>query len=174
MTHPEMPAEERWSVAGCWADTRERYTSAYQAPTARAAEDQAYMDARESGSPLWVAAVLPGQVSPVDSYTAFVDPQDPRNADAQGLSPDFAPLELTTYTVLGIARDPSDRRAYEQLVGERYADTVPALSPAAAEDVARSRLADKGGELWVVLVLEGVHRRADTYATFVDPEAVAR
>ncbi|MDB4873541.1 MAG: hypothetical protein JWL97_4545 [Gemmatimonadales bacterium] len=174
MIHPEGLPVQWWSVVGCWAHTGERHAEMYEAVSARAAEDQAQMDARDAGGPLWVAGVVAGQIVPVDLYTAFVDPADPRNDGCEGLTPDFAALELTTYTVLGIARDPSDRRAYEQLVGERYADTVPAISPGAAEDVARSRLADKGGELWVVCVLEGVHRRADTYATFVDPEVAAR
>ena len=39
--------------------------------------------------------------------------------------------------------------------------------------MARSRLADKGGELWACAVLAGAVRAVDTYASFADPDVLA-
>jgi hypothetical protein len=161
-----------FTVFGCWPATRERFGEFVEATDARDAEDyiQSLATARQTDA--WVCGVLDGEVEAADLYTAFVDPADPRNEDVEDLQPDTDELEVTAWTVLGIARDASDPDAYAELVGERYADVVEALSPGAAEDVARGRLAEQGGELWVCAVVPGKPQRADTYATFVDPDVV--
>lgn len=162
-----------FSVYGCWALTRERYAEVYRATSPRAAEDMAQMDAADKGGTLWVCRVVPGEVAPVDLYTAFVDPADPRNADYDGLVPDVAdiPDGDPEWTVFGIAVPPGTPDGPVGWTGERYGDVISATSAGAAEDVARDRLKDMGGELWVCTVLPGRVAAADTYATFVDPDA---
>ncbi len=163
-----------YSVYGCWPETRERFAEVYEAVSPRAAEDQAQMDAREKGCPLWVCRVVAGEVATADSYTAFVDPMDDRNLDAAGLMPDMPSLDGDPdWTVFGIAvvRGTADEDVWR--TGERYGDIIAATSPGAAEDVARSRLVDRGGELWVCAVLAGAVAAVDTYATFVDPDVRA-
>jgi hypothetical protein len=163
-----------YSVYGCW-DDRERFAEVYQATSPRAAEDQAQLDASEKGGDLWVCRVVRGDVPTADRYTAFVDPSDDRNLDRDDLEPDVPDLEagVPYWTVFGIAVPP--RVADRQLgwTGERYGDTVAATSAGAAEDVARARLADRGGDLWVCAVLAGRVTAADTYATFIDPDVRA-
>lgn len=164
-------ALQPFSVYGCWPQTRERFAEVYRATSPRTAEDQAQMDAQEKGGTLWVCRVVVGEVAPADGYTLFVDPADPRNLDAEGLEPDMPDLEGDpNWTIFGIALPygtPDDRVAR---TGERYGDVLAATSAGAAEDVARSRVADKGGDLWVCAVLAGQVPAADTYAAFVDPD----
>ncbi len=159
-----------YSVYGCW-DDRERFAGAYQATSPRAAEDTAQMDARDMSGTLWVCRVVAGEVPGADKYTAFVDPMDDRNADAEGLEPDMPNLDgVSDWTVFGLVTSPGTPDGEVWRAAERYGDLVAATSPGAAEDVARSRVADKGGELWVCTVLAGTARAADTYATFADPD----
>lgn len=163
----------RFSVYGCWND-RERFAEVYEAASPRAAEDQAQGLAREEGGTLWVARVVAGEVAPADGYTAFTDPDDDRNLDAEGLEPDMPNLEgATDWTVFGLAvpRGTADGDIWR--TAERYGDIIAATSPRAAEDVARARLADKGGDLWVCTVLAGAVRAVDSYATFADPDVRA-
>ena len=170
-------ALQPFSVYGYWAGTRERFAGAYEALSARAAEDmaQAEADAREKGGTLLVCRVVAGRIEPADTYTAFVDPRDPRNAEAEGLVPDVPDIAAgdPEWTVFGLAvpRGMRDRDAGRR--GERYGDLVSATSAGAAEDVARSRIADKGGELLVCTVLAGRVTAADNYATFADPDVRA-
>jgi hypothetical protein len=159
-----------YSVYGCWPETRERFAEVYQATSPRAAENQAQADARDQGGTLWVCRVVAGPVATADGYTAFVDPDDDCNLDAEGLVPDMPALAgAPDWTVFGIAvpRGTPDEVVWR--AGERYGDLLAATSAGAAEDVARARLADKGGELWVCAVLAGRVAAADTYAAFVDP-----
>jgi hypothetical protein len=133
------------------------------------------MDAQEKGGTLWVCRVVAGEVAPADVYTMFVDPADPRNLDSGDLVPDMPDLVAgdPDWTVFGIAvprGTPDDRVAW---TGERYGDVLAATSAGAAEDVARSRLADKDGDLWVCAVLAGQVTAVDTYAVFVDPDVRA-
>lgn len=171
--YPETLPVRPFTVLGCWPETLERYSLICEATDARAAETLVQMQAAGNRGVFWCCGVLDGAYEVVDLYTAFVDPADDRDQDVRDLEPDLPGSSVEEFTVFGIARNPSDPVAYEELVGERYADLVPALSPGAAEDVARLRLADRGGELWVCGVVPGEVRRADTYATFVDPDAVA-
>lgn len=162
-----------YSVYGCW-DDRERFAGAFEAGSPRGAENRAQLDAGDKGGTLWVCRVVVGEVPGADKYTAFVDPDDDRNLDAEGLEPDMPNLDgASDWTVFGIVltRGTPDDEVWR--AGERYGDLVTATSPRAAEDVARSRLADRGGELWVCTVLAGAVRAADTYAAFVDPDVRA-
>jgi hypothetical protein len=162
-----------FSVYGCW-DTRERFAEVYRATSPRAAEDMAQMDAREKGGTLWVCRVVAGEVATADGYTAFVDPADDRNLDAEGLAPDMPSLEGDPeWTVFGIAVPRGTPDDLVRRTGERYGDILAATSAGAAEDVARSRLADKGGDLWVCAVLAGQVAAVDTYAAFTDPDVRA-
>ena len=159
-----------YSVYGCW-DDRERFANVYEAVSPRDAESQAQAFAREKGGTLWVARVVAGAVAPVDTYTRFVAPDDDRNQGAEDLEPDMPALEGNPdWTVFGLAvpRGTADDDIWR--TAERYGDIVPAASPGAAEDVARSRIADKGGELWVCVVLAGAVAAVDSYATFADPD----
>ncbi len=161
---------QAFTVYGCW-DDRERFAEVYEAASPRAAENQAQASARDMGGTLWVCRVVAGAVPTVDGYTAFVDPDDDRNQDAEGLEPDMPNLDgVSDWTVFGIAvsRGTADGDVWR--TGERYGDIIAATSPGAAEDVARSRLADRAGELWVCAVLAGAVRAVDTYAAFVDPD----
>ncbi len=170
--HPEGLPRQPYSVYGCWAQTRERFAEVYQASSPRAAEALAQLDAGDKGGTLWIARVVAGEVVPADTYTAFVDPQDPRNAEADGLvpdTPDFADGD-PEWTVFGIAVPERTRDEAVPYTGERYGDVVSATSAGAAEDVARDRLADRGGVLLVCTVLPGRVLAADTYAVFVDPD----
>lgn len=162
-----------FSVYGCW-DDRERFAGVYHATSARAAEDQAQAGAGEAGGTLWVCRVVAGEVATADGYTAFVDPDDERNAGAEGLEPDMPALEGDPdWTVFGIAvpRGTPDNVVWR--TGERYGDQLAATSAGAAEDVARSRITDQGGDLLVCAVLAGQVTAADTYAAFVDPDVRA-
>lgn len=162
-----------FSVYGCW-DDRERYAGAYLATSPRAAEDQAQAFAAEKGGTLWVCRVVEGPVAPADRYTVFVDPDDDRNLDAEGLEPDMPNLDgVSDWTVFGLAIPRGIPDSVVWRTGERYGDIVAATSPGAAEDVARSRIAGKGGELWVCAVLAGAAAAADTYASFADPDVRA-
>jgi hypothetical protein len=170
-----MTAVQPFSVYGCWRETRERYAEVYRATGPRAAEDLAQMDATDKGGTLWLCRVVPGEVAPADTYTAFVDPNDERNRDRGDLEPDVPDLVAgdPEWTVFGIAVPKGCRDGDVGWTGERYGDVINATSAGAAEDVARSRLADKGGELWVCTVLAGRVTAADTYASFVDPDVKA-
>jgi hypothetical protein len=162
-----------YSVYGCWGD-RERFAEVYQAVSPRAAEDQAQAAAREKGGTLWVCRVVEGEVPTADRYTAFVDPDDDRNQDRDDLEPDMPGLDGDPeWTVFGIAVPLRTEDGCVGWAGERYGDVLAATSAGAAEDVARARLADKGGELWVCAVLAGRVRAVDTYAPFVDPDVRA-
>ncbi|HZR50165.1 MAG TPA: hypothetical protein VFB06_11655 [Streptosporangiaceae bacterium] len=166
-----------FSVYGCWQETQERFAEVYRAGSARLAESLAQLDASDRGGTLLVARVVAGEVPAVDRYTLFTDPEDPRNQDAGGIEPDVPDLLRgldPDWTVFGIALPPDARTGDIGRTGERYGDWVNASSAKAAEDVARSRIADKGGWLWVCAVLEGSVRAADTYATFVNPDVKAR
>jgi hypothetical protein len=162
----------RFSVYGCWPDTRERFAEVYDADSARAAEDTAQSFARAQGAVLWVARVIEGAVPTADGYTAYVDPDDPRNLDRDDLMPDMPELlgADPEWTVFGIAAPLGTPDPAMGWTGERYGDVVPASSPGAAEDVARSRVADNGGVLLTCAVLAGRHAGADAYATFTDPD----
>jgi len=163
-----------YSVYGCWPETRERFAEVYRAMSPRGAEDLAQMDAEEKRGVLWVCRVVAGEVATADGYTAFVDPDDDRNQDAEGLEPDMPNLDgVSDWTVFGIAVQHGTPDSLVWRAGERYGDVIAATSPRAAEDVARSRLADKGGELWVCAVLGGAVSAVDTYAAFVDPDVRA-
>jgi hypothetical protein len=166
-------ALQPFSVYGCW-DDRERFAEVYRAVSPRVAEDLAQIDAEEKGGTLWVCRVVAGEVATADGYTAFTDPDDDRNLDAEGLVPDMPALEGDPdWTVFGIAvpRGTADDLVWRS--GERYGDVLAATSAGAAEDVARSRLADKGGDLWVCAVLAGRVAAVDTYAVFADPDVRA-
>jgi hypothetical protein len=164
-----------YSVCGCWAETRERFAEVYRATSARAAEDLAQLDAADKGGTLWVCRVVPGEIAPADRYTAFVDPADPRNTGRDDLEADMPALDGDPeWTVFGIAVPAGCHGSVVGWTGERYGDVINATSAGAAEDVARSRLADKDGELWVCTVLAGRVAAADTYATFVDPDVKTR
>lgn len=176
LDHPEGLPQQPYTVYGCWEQTRERFEGVYQAGSPRAAENLAQMDAADKGGTLWIARVVAGQVAPVDTYTAYVDPQDARNADIGYLepdTPDFADGD-PEWTVFGFAVPKRTKDAAVPYTAERYGDVVNATSPGAAEDVARDRLADKGGDLWVVTVLAGRIPAVDTYATFADPDVRPR
>jgi hypothetical protein len=166
-----------YSIYGCWLETTERFADVYQAESPRSAESLAQLDASDRGGTLLVARVVPGEVPAVDRYTLFVDPEDARNQDAEGIEPDVPDLLRgldPDWTVFGIALPVEAGHADIRRLGERYGDWINASSAKAAEDVARSRLADKGGCLWVCAVLEGSVRAADTYATFVEPDIKAQ
>jgi len=160
-----------WTVFGFWAETRERFGEFYQATSARAAEDLAQLDALEKGGTLLVCRVVAGEVPAADRYTAFVDSADPRNDERDDLEPDVPDLTAgdPEWTVFGIAVPRGVKGADIAVTGERYGDVVNATSALAAEDVARSRLAGKHGELLVCTVLTGRVTAADTYASFVNP-----
>jgi hypothetical protein len=167
-------AMQEYTVFGFWAETRERFGSFYRATSPRAAEDMAQMEALEKGGTLLVCRVVAGEISAADLYTLFVDPADPRNDDSEDVEPDVAGFIDEEWTVFGIAIPAGLRPSAIASEGERYGDVLNATSPLAAEDVARSRLADQGGELLVCTVLAGRVTAADTYATFVNPEIKAR
>jgi len=163
--------EAPWSVFGYWADSLERYGEVYYAPTARAAEDQLAREAQANGRRLHVAGVLSGKAPTADRYTKFVDPNDPRNDHVEDLEPDSDELEVTTFCVLGLIRHPGGGSWNARTGGQRFLESVEALSPLAAEDVARSRARDQHGELLVCAVFRGPVQRADApYAYFADPD----
>jgi hypothetical protein len=166
--------EHQYSVYGYWAETGERWFETYQATSPRSAEDLAAMDAAEKGGTLRVARVVEGEHRPVDLYTAFVDPADPHNDGIPELVPDVPDITAgdPEWTVFGLAApagtvlgDPD-----VALKGERYGDVVNAASPLAAEDVARDRVLERGGVLFVCTVLAGRVAACDTYAVFADPD----
>ena len=166
-----------FSVAGVWQRTAERWLQPYQAATARTAEGLAQLQAGDENDVLLVCRVLTGDVRAADRYTAFVDPDDPRNLDRTDLEPDVPVLDGDPeWTVFGLAAPKGTALSDPALpgTGERYGDVINATSAGAAEDVARSRLADKGGVLFVCCVLAGRVAAADTYATFADPDVRAR
>lgn len=159
-----------FSVYGCFT-SGERFADALYARDASRAEQRAVDENSDDEATLWVCAVVRGEVPSVDTYTAYVDPDDPRNADCPELELDLIALEAQEYTVFGIARNPHNRLTYECLIGERYAKVIVALSPREAEDIARNQIEERGGELWVCAVGDGAITRDDHhYATFVDPE----
>lgn len=163
------------TVFGYWAETGERWYDTYRSATARGAEDQAQLHASETGGTLRVCAVAEGDLYAADTYTAYLDTADPRNLDREDLeadTPDFTRGTDPYWTVFGLAVPEGCRPGDDRVAtaGERYGDVVSASSAGAAEDVARNRLHDRHGDLLVCAVLPGRVSRADTYATFCDPD----
>jgi hypothetical protein len=135
------------------------------------------MEANERGGVLRVARVVEGVRPPADRYTAYVDPQDPRNDVRDDLEPDVPDYTRgdPEWTVFGLAA-PAGMRLDDPAMawkGERYGDVVNAASPLAAEDVARDRIREKGGVLLVCATLDGREAACDTYAVFADPDVRA-
>lgn len=163
-----------FSVYGWWPHSSERWGEVFQATSARAAEDLAQMYAQEQGAVLRVAGVFEGTVVSVDRYALYVDPQDVRNLDAEGLEPDVPGLEVVTWTVLGLIEAEHDRRWNERTGGQRFCDQILADSPLSAEDVAQDKARSEGGRLLVCAVFAGARQRADAlYAKFADPNVRA-
>jgi hypothetical protein len=163
-----------YTVIGFWLQTRERFADFYDATTPRLAEGLAQLHARDVNGTLLVAHVVDGHVQTADRYTLYLDPADERNLDAEGLEMDFPGTGDPDWTVLGIAVTPGTPDSDIWRRGERYGDIIAATSPGAAEDVARDRLREKGGELLVCAVLAGRVQPADNYATFADPDVQAQ
>lgn len=162
-----------YGLYGAWAETGERFADSFDATSSRSAEDLAQMTAREKGGTLLVCRLVAPPVVPADTYTAFVDPNDIRNADRDDLEADMPCLEGDPeWTVFGIAASKGTIWGdhHLPLKGERYGDVVNATSAGAAEDVARARMADNGGVLFVCTVLPGRVPACDTYASFVNPD----
>lgn len=160
-----------YSLYGYWSDTLERFANTFDGHTARAAERAAQEYARDEGlAPLRVCGLVEGVVPNVALHTLFVNPNDERNLGAEGIVLDMPGLEAIEYSVLGLAFDPENKRWNETTHGRRRLLHVTAISPAAAEDVARDLVAERHGDLWVCAVLEGPWHRADRYAEFGNPD----
>lgn len=159
--------ERDFSVYGYWPHSQERWGDAFQATSARAAEDLAQMYAAEVGATFRPAGVFEGIHASVDRYTKYVDARDVRNDDDEEVEVCVPELEVVTWTVLGLAEDPHDRRWNEQTGGSRFCDQILADSPLAAEDVAIDKIRGEGGRLLVCAVFAGKLQRADArYAKF--------
>jgi len=159
--------ERDFSVYGWWPHSQERWGDAFQATSARAAEDLAQMYAAEIGAVFRPAGVFEGIHASVDRYTKYVDARDIRNDDDEEVEPDMPGLEVVAWTVLGLVEDPHDRRWNERTGGQRFCDHVLADSPLAAEDVAMDKARGEGGRLLVCAVFTGKVQRADAlYAKF--------
>jgi hypothetical protein len=63
-----------FTVVGVWPETRERYVEHVTAVSPRQAEDLAQLTARDKGGGLWVCGVFEGQLTALDTYATFVDP----------------------------------------------------------------------------------------------------
>jgi hypothetical protein len=167
-----------FTVFGYWSETLERWCDTFQATSPRNAEDQAQLAAADAGGTLRVCRVADGDLAAADTYTAFLDPADPRNEDRDDLEPDMADATLGMdpyWTVFGLAVPEGCEPASPGIAaqGERYGDIVSASSPGAAEDVARDRLHDRHGALLVCAVVPGQVHGADAYAIFCDPDVRA-
>lgn len=134
------------------------------------AERRMQRDAEAVNQAFRVAGVLHGAPECADRYTKYVDPADSRNLDDEGLIPDSDELQVTEWTVMGLLLDPRDPAWNRRTGGRRYLELVDALSPLAAEDVARSRAGDQGAQLVVCAVFRGRVQRADPHAVFSDPD----
>jgi hypothetical protein len=159
-----------YSLYGYWPGTLERFANTFDGDTVRDAETAAYKWAEaECADELRVCGLMEGIVPNVALHTLFINPDDERNIGADGIVFDTPGLQAVEYSVLGVVFDPENRDWNHDTGGERYLQRVMALSPAAAEDVARDVVADKHGDLWVCGVAEGWLTRADRYAPFVNP-----
>lgn len=162
--------ESGYTVIGYWPGNGERYGDFYDADNARDAERRMQRDADAVNQTFRVAGILHGAPECADRYTKYVDPQDTRNLDAEDLIPDSDELRVTEWSVMGLLHDVRDMAWNRRTGGQRYLEVIDALSPLAAEDVARSRAADQGARLVVCAVFQGRVERADPYAVFSDPD----
>lgn len=162
-----------FSLFGAWAETAERFADTFDGPDSRAVEASAQQMAAEAGGTLWVCRVFQGFHRPVDRYTKFIDPRDDRNLDDDEIELDVQDFlrDNPDWLVLGFALPKGMPLGHPEFgwTAERYAESVYAPSPLAAEDAARDRLAEKGADLLVCSVLPGSPAAADTYAHFADP-----
>lgn len=155
-----------YSVIGYWADSNERYVEHFEATSARDAERQMMIEARNDDGDFRIAASMLGEQYRVDLYTAFVDPDDPENDERPDLKPATDELGVTDWTVVGIVTSTRahDRSWNERTKGERYLGHEMAYSARIAEDLARGRVDERGGfELTVCAVFEGMKNRCESF-----------
>jgi hypothetical protein len=163
---------DRYTTYGYWADTSERYGQTFVAASARHAEELMQEQAENEGGIFRAAGTLLGEHRAADTYTAFVDPDDARNTERGDLEPAFEELGLTGYTVLGVVVSTRrlDHGWNERTGGERWLSHELATSPRYAEDIARSKVAERGHfELRVCAVLAGTKNRCESLV-FSDPD----
>lgn len=156
---------DRFSVYGWWQDSDERFGQTFVATNARHAEELMQDQARNEGGVFRAAGTLLGEHPTADTYTGFVDPDDARNVDREDLEPAFEELEMTEYTVLGLALSTRllDHGWNRRTGGERWLGREMATSPRYAEDNARLRIAEAGHfELRVCAVFVGVKNRCES------------
>jgi hypothetical protein len=151
-----------YTVVGWWVDSNERYVEAFDAPTARDAEEAMLEQARDEAGTFRIAGTLLGQIEAADTYTAFVDPDDPENEAREDLEPAVDELGMTEWTVLGLVTSTrhGDHDWNEETGGQRHHTVEMALNPRIAEDLARMAVRERGAvDLTVCAVVAGrVHR----------------
>jgi hypothetical protein len=161
---------DAYTVYGWWQDSGERYASLLDARSPRDAEQIMQERAESEGGIFRAAATLLGEHPAADTYTAFVDPDDPRNLE-RGVAPVLEELELAEYTVLGLVLSTRrlDHGWNERTGGERFLSHELATSPRFAEDIAGVKVAERGHfRLVVCAVLEGRRNRCEALV-FSDP-----
>jgi hypothetical protein len=165
-----------YTVFGYWEDSDERFGEVFEASSAEHAERQMRHRSANEGGGFRAAATLRGRHAAADTYSAFTDPEDPRNLE-RGLEPVIDELELTEYTVLGltVSTRRRDKDWNARTGGQRVLFHELALSARIAEDVAAARVRDEGDfRLIVCTVLTGHRERAESFAFSDTAEAVAR
>lgn len=164
-----------FTVFGYWQDSDERYGQEFDAESAAHAERLMADQAEREGGQFRAAATLRGAHEAIDRYTAFTDPDDPRNDERDDLEPAIEELLVTEYTVIGlvVSTKPDDKAWNEETGGQRHLSHEMALSARIAEDVAAGRVRDGGGfRLLVCGVLEGRKERAESHV-FSNPHRSA-
>ena len=160
-----MGAPREYTVFGYWQDSGERFGEVFEAVSPEQAERLMRRRSEDEGGGFRAAATLRGRHAAADTYTAFVDLEDPRNLE-RGLEPAVDELELTEYTVLGLTLSTRrrDKDWNENTGGQRVLFHELALSARIAEDVAAARVHDEEHfRLVVCAVLAGHRERAESY-----------
>ena len=170
-----MTQTQPYTVFGYWADSDERFGEVFEADSADHAERLMRRRSADEGGGFRTAATLRGRHAAVDTYTAFTDPEDPRNAERE-LEPVIEELEITEYTVLGLVLSTRrrDEDWNERTGGQRVLLHEMALSPRIAEDLAAGRVREQDEHMCLVVcaVLQGRKERAESFA-FADVDEPA-
>jgi hypothetical protein len=155
---------ETYSVVGYWADSNERACEHTDATSARDAENRMLERALQEDGNFRIAGTLLGEHQVCDTYTAFVDPDDPANDDRTDLEPAIDELTVMEWTVFGLILGDDNFAWNEKTAGERYLGRQMALNARIAEDLAVAEVRDRGGvDLLVCAVFQGVKNRCETF-----------
>lgn len=166
---------ETYSVTGWWVDSNERHVAFIEARSARDAERLMLEQAAGEDGVFRIAGTMLGEYRAADTYTAFVDPEDPENENREDLEPVIDEFGMADWTVFGLVAGTGrhDGEWNERTGGERYLGHEMALNSRIAEDLARMAVRERGAfELTVCAVFAGRKNRCESFP-FADHDQTA-